>query len=109
MKKIAAFATMTVLLVGVGNAAASAREARPGDHRGTDVGTVQVVEAPAVEAAEVDAAAVEAPEVEAAEVDAAAVEAPEVEAAEVDAAAVEAPEVEAAEVEAAEVDAAAVE
>jgi hypothetical protein len=33
MKKIAAFATTTVLLVTAGNAAASAREARPGDHR----------------------------------------------------------------------------
>jgi hypothetical protein len=59
MKKVAAFATTTVLLISVGNAAASAREARPGDHRGTDDDTVQVVEAP-----EVDTAAEEAAEVE---------------------------------------------
>src|SRR4051794_3153251 len=112
MKKIAAVITTSVLLVSVGNAAASAREAHSrGGDRGTEVTRVEVPEAPEVEAPETDAAveapeAAEAPEVEAAEVDAAeeAPEAAELEAPEVDAAA-EAPE--AAEVEVPEVDAAA--
>src|SRR3954452_21714564 len=115
MKKIAAVITTSVLLVSVGNAAASAREAHSrGGDRGTEVTRVEVPEAPEVEAPETDAAveAPEAAEVEAPEVDAAeeapeAPEAAELEAPEVDAAA-EAPEAaEAAEVEVPEVDAAA--
>jgi hypothetical protein len=100
MKKIAAFATTTVLLVAAGTGAASAREPRPGDHRGHDDSTVQVVETPATDAADVEAPETEAAEVEAPETDAADVEAAEVE--ETEAAEVEAPETDAADVEAPE-------
>jgi hypothetical protein len=67
IKKIAAFATTSVLLVAVGTGAASAREPRPGDHRGGDDATVQVVEAPETEAAEVEAPETDAADVEAPE------------------------------------------
>jgi len=83
MKKIAAVITTSVLLVSVGNAAASAREAHQrGGDRGTEVTTVEVPETPAAEAPEVEApevdAAAEAPEaVEVEAPEAAAAEAPE--------------------------------
>jgi len=77
MKKIAALAATTALLVTAGTSAASAREPRPGDHRGRDHGAVKVVEAPETDPADVEAPEVEAPEVEAPEVEAPEVAAPE--------------------------------
>src|SRR3954454_9656125 len=87
MKKIAAVITTSVLLVSVGNAAASAREAHQrGGDRGTEVTTVEVPVGPEVEAPESDAA-VEAPETSEVEApEAAEVQAPE-------AAEVESPEI----------------